>query len=101
MSESGAYETANSVVDGTPRIIGYRAVPGLPLVVAVSYARSEALAPWYRHLMTFGLLVVAIDQGHFGALRSQPRHAGAANAAAAAGYDRRFTFQSHHVSLGC
>jgi PAS domain-containing protein len=59
-SESGAYETASSVVDGTARIIGYRAVPGLPLVVAVSYARSEALAPWYRRLVTFGLLVVAI-----------------------------------------
>lgn len=26
----------------------------------MTYARSEVLAPWYRHLVTFGLLVVAI-----------------------------------------
>lgn len=60
ISDSGAYETATSVVDGMARIVGYKAVPGLPLVLAVSYARSEALRSWYRHLLTFGLLVVAI-----------------------------------------
>ena len=60
ISESGSYETPTSVVDGIARIVGYKAVPGLPLVLAVSYARNEALAPWYRHLLTFGLLVVAI-----------------------------------------
>ena len=35
-------------------------VPGLPLVLIVTYARSDVLASWYRHLYTFGLLVVAI-----------------------------------------
>ena len=59
ISEAGSYE-ARSVVDGVERIIGYRAVRGLPLVVAVSYARSDVLAPWYRHLWTFGPLVAAI-----------------------------------------
>ena len=58
-SESGSYETL-SVVDGVPRIAGYKAVPGLPLVVLVSFGRSDVLAPWYRHLYTFGLLVSAI-----------------------------------------
>ena len=58
-SESGSYETI-SVVDGVPRISGYQAVRGLPLVVLVSYGRSDVLAPWYRHIYTFGLLVSAI-----------------------------------------
>jgi diguanylate cyclase (GGDEF)-like protein/PAS domain S-box-containing protein len=55
-AEAGSYETV-SVVDGTPRILGYRAVKGLPLVVAVSYGRADVLASWYRHLYTFGPLV--------------------------------------------
>ena len=58
-SEVGSYETL-SAVDGVPRIAGYNAVRGLPLVVLVSFGRSDVLAPWYRHLYTFGLLVVAI-----------------------------------------
>jgi len=59
MSETGSYEI-KSVVDGVDRVAGYKAVPGLPLVLLVSYARSEMLAPWYRHLYIFGSLVVAI-----------------------------------------
>jgi hypothetical protein len=43
VSETGAYET-KSIVDGMARIVGYKAVPGLPLVLAVTYARSEALS---------------------------------------------------------
>ena len=58
-SDTGALE-ATSPIDGLERIIGYKAVPGLPLVVIVTYARAEVLAPWYRHLAAFGLLVVAI-----------------------------------------
>ena len=58
-SDAGSYELT-SPVDGVDRIAGYKAVNGLPLVLAVTYARSEVLAPWYRHLLTFGLLVVAI-----------------------------------------
>jgi diguanylate cyclase (GGDEF)-like protein len=58
-SDTGSYETV-SVVDGTPRVAGYQAVPGLPLVVLVSFARSDVLAPWYLHLYTFGLLVFAV-----------------------------------------
>jgi diguanylate cyclase (GGDEF)-like protein len=58
-SEAGSYETV-SVVDGVPRIAGYTAVRGLPLVILVSFARADVLAPWYQHLYTFGPLVVAI-----------------------------------------
>ena len=59
MSETGSYEI-RSIVDGVDRVTGYKVVPGLPLVLLVSYARSEMLAPWYRHLYIFGSLVVAI-----------------------------------------
>ena len=58
-SESGSYET-RSAVDDVPRIAGYHAVRGLPLVILVSFGRSDVLAPWYRHLYTFGLLVFSI-----------------------------------------
>ena len=59
VSDTGALE-ATSPIDGVERIIGYKAVPGLPLVVIVTYARSEVLAPWYQHIVAFGLLVFAI-----------------------------------------
>jgi len=59
VSDHGAFETT-SVVDGVERIAGYRAVPGLPLVLVVTYARAEVLASWYQHLITFGLLVAVI-----------------------------------------
>jgi len=52
-AEAGSFE-AVSVADGVFRIAGYRAVKGLPLVVLVSYDRADVLAPWYRHLYTFG-----------------------------------------------
>ena len=67
-SDAGSYETL-SVVDGTARIVGYKAVPGLPLVLLVSYTREAVLAPWYQHLYQFGsllfLIVVSISAGTF------------------------------------
>jgi len=56
---AGSYETV-SIVDGVPRVAGYRAVRGLPLVLLVSYARADILAPWYRHLTIFGPLVAIV-----------------------------------------
>ena len=55
-SDAGAYETI-STVDGVPRVVAYKAVPGLPLVVLVSYARADLLSPWRNHLYLFGPLV--------------------------------------------
>jgi diguanylate cyclase (GGDEF)-like protein len=52
-AEAGSYETV-SVIDGIARIAGYKAVPGLPLVVLVTFSRADVLAPWFRHLYTFG-----------------------------------------------
>ena len=59
ISETGTFEST-SPVDGVARVGGYKAVPGLPLILIVTYARSDVLAPWYRHLYTFGPMVVAI-----------------------------------------
>jgi PAS domain-containing protein len=58
-SDTGSYETV-SVVDGVPRVAGYTAVRGLPLVLLVSYARADVLGPWYRHLSIFGPLVALV-----------------------------------------
>ena len=59
VSEVGAYEIAGGL-DGVARIVGYKSVPGLPLVLLVSYAQSDVLQPWYRYLYTVGLVVAAI-----------------------------------------
>ena len=58
-AEAGSYEVL-SPIDGRERIAGYKAVPGLPLVVLVAYDRAEVLLPWYRHLRTFGPLVAGM-----------------------------------------
>jgi len=58
-SDWGAFE-AISPIDGVPRIVAYRAVPDLPLVVVVTYSREEALEPWFDHLRAFGPLVTAL-----------------------------------------
>jgi diguanylate cyclase (GGDEF)-like protein/PAS domain S-box-containing protein len=61
-SDAGSYETV-SVVDGTARIVGYKAVAGLPLVVLVSYDRAAVLRPFYEYLGTVAptaVLLVAV-----------------------------------------
>ena len=52
-SDAGAFESI-SPINGGARIAGYRAVRNLPLVVVVSYARTQVLAPWYRELYVYG-----------------------------------------------
>jgi diguanylate cyclase (GGDEF)-like protein len=54
--DSGSYQ-APSTADGSARVAGYRAVPGLPLVVLTSYSRADALAAWYRHAYKSGPLI--------------------------------------------
>src|ERR1043166_4915238 len=48
-SNAGSF-SGPSVVDGIDRIVGYRAVTGLPLVVVVSYERAAVLQPFYAHI---------------------------------------------------
>jgi diguanylate cyclase (GGDEF)-like protein/PAS domain S-box-containing protein len=63
---AGVYESV-SPIDGTKRIVGYKAVPGLPLVVSVSYDRDAVLGAWHRHLYIslplLALLIAAIAVG--------------------------------------
>jgi diguanylate cyclase (GGDEF)-like protein/PAS domain S-box-containing protein len=62
VADAGSYE-ARSPYDGVDRIGAYKAVPDLPVVVAVTYDRAEVLVPWRKHLYTFGsmtALVIAI-----------------------------------------
>ena len=40
--------SAPGVFDGIDRIVSYKAIPKLPLVITVSINRSDALADWYR-----------------------------------------------------
>jgi diguanylate cyclase (GGDEF)-like protein/PAS domain S-box-containing protein len=58
-SNEGTFER-ESGIDGSARIVAYKAVDGLPLVLLFSYGRAEVLAPWYRHLYQFGSLLLLI-----------------------------------------
>jgi diguanylate cyclase (GGDEF)-like protein len=59
VSDVGSFEMT-STVNGVDRIAGYKTVPGLPLVLLVTYARSDVLEPWYRHAFATGLVVIAV-----------------------------------------
>ena len=48
-AERGAFESI-SPLDGQPRLYGYEAVDGFPLVVITGMNRSVALAAWYERL---------------------------------------------------
>jgi signal transduction histidine kinase len=64
-SLQGSFE-AVSEFDGMARIIGYKQVFGLPLVVAVGLARDEILAQWWHQTMfqiTLGLALAVIGAG--------------------------------------
>jgi signal transduction histidine kinase/DNA-binding NarL/FixJ family response regulator len=47
-----------SPVDGVRRLFGYKVVPGLGMVVFVTYDRSEVVEPVYQQVRTFGPLFV-------------------------------------------
>ena len=67
-SDAGSF-SGISVVDGIDRIVGYKAVPGLPLVVVISYERAAVLRPFYEHLYSHfpvaALLAAVIVLGTF------------------------------------
>jgi PAS domain S-box-containing protein len=58
-ADAGSFEGL-SPIDGTARVGGYKAVPGLPLVVLVAYDRAEVLQAWYHHLRMFGPVVAVM-----------------------------------------
>jgi diguanylate cyclase (GGDEF)-like protein/PAS domain S-box-containing protein len=73
LADAGAFEVV-SLVDQTPRIIGFKAVSIPPVIVLVSYHRDDRLEAWYQHLYTFGpatLLTVLIILLGTGALMWQ------------------------------
>jgi PAS domain S-box-containing protein len=74
-ASAGSYEASNAI-DGRSRLVGYKLVPGLPLVVAVSYDRAEVLSRIFRQMSIYGslgaLLLCAIITG-IAFLRRQAR----------------------------
>jgi len=54
----GTYRTS-TIIDGIDRIVSYRAIPSLGLVVYVSRAVDDVLAPWKRDLRVLGAIFLA------------------------------------------
>ena len=86
-SPSRSFESV-SPIDGVPRIVGYKEVPGLSLGIFVTRARSEVLAEWYRFLYVSGpmalLIILCICFGTTTLLRQTGRLADEMNAFASA-----------------
>jgi PAS domain S-box-containing protein len=58
-ANQGTFRT-NSLIDGTRRIVSYRTVPDLPLVVIIGLSEQELLANWYSSVqisMVIGLTI--------------------------------------------
>jgi PAS domain S-box-containing protein len=58
-ADSGAFESI-AESDRSHRIVAFKAVPGLPLVVIVSADLRDVLAAWREHAYTFAPLVVVV-----------------------------------------
>jgi PAS domain-containing protein len=61
-ADAGSFESI-SPVDQIARIVSYKAVRGLPLLILVTRARAEVLTPWYNFLRNFGPIVALIVVG--------------------------------------
>ena len=75
-SEHGSYET-RTTVDGIQRIGSYHAVPGTPLVIALSFGIDETLAEWRRDglsLATMAAFVFIVSVSLFALLGRELRN---------------------------
>ncbi len=52
---------ADSVIDGVPRLYGYRRLEHYPLLVAVGYARSDVEGPLLRHMVSSGATALGLS----------------------------------------
>jgi two-component sensor histidine kinase len=56
---NGTYRTA-SFIDGVHRMVSYRSVEGLPLVVVVGLGEDALLAGWRRNALTTAITTIAV-----------------------------------------
>jgi two-component system, sensor histidine kinase PdtaS len=59
-ADAGSYATDRSIVDGTPRIIGYRKLPGLQVVAVASVSTATVLAEYWRGVTIVLALIVPL-----------------------------------------
>lgn len=57
---AGVYHSAVSPADGVPRIVGYKTVSGLPLVVVAALSTDHALGPYWQRLYVLLLLGIPV-----------------------------------------
>jgi signal transduction histidine kinase len=80
-ASSGTF-TADSPIDGLRRITSYRSIAGAPLVLAVSEAYDDVLAPWWEQLdryIILGILMTLAVSGFAFALYRQMANRAAAD----------------------
>ena len=59
MARSGQFET-NSMTDGIRRLIVYRQLSNLPLVIGVGQSTADIYAPWVRYASVIGALMALL-----------------------------------------
>ena len=59
-SSVGTYETTSSPIDSIHRIVSYRKIEGVPLVVTASESFDEILTPWRELVQRYIILAVLI-----------------------------------------
>ncbi len=107
-AEVGSFESF-SPIDGIERIVSYKAIPNLPLVVVVTRAKAEVLSAWYSFARTMapvaGLIVLGIMIGTWLLLRqtrslAAQTHALADSAASLEHINQRFDAALSSMSQG-
>lgn len=59
----GSYRTSRSLLDETPRIVGYAGAPGQPLISVATISQEDALAPWWMRVwqtVSAGVISIAV-----------------------------------------
>jgi diguanylate cyclase (GGDEF)-like protein len=65
-AESGQY-TARSQIDGVERLIAFRKVGNLPLILSVSLSTQEIYAAWRRKAFFIGAIIILLSAATIGA----------------------------------
>ena len=99
-ADTGSYATDRSAADGTPRVIGYRKLPDLPVIAVASVSTAVVLAEYWRGVMIVLAfivpLMIAVGAGAIWLSRLMRRDEKARLALAQANEDNKMLMREIH-----